>query len=75
MNCDFESLAAERLVDDGVVPISVDHNGIRDTLPPSLLVLGGKDMTHAAQVAFALFANVADENDVVVVLDLAIHHG
>src|SRR3954464_1080316 len=73
MHRDLEAFAAERLIHDGVVSVPVDNHGVSHSFSPFLLVLCGENVAHAAQVAFALFAYIADEDDVVLVFDVAIH--
>src|SRR5215471_13131187 len=55
---DFIATAAEALGDDGVGTRAIYHNeGCNRRRPPRLLI----DVAHAAQIALALFADIADE--------------
>jgi hypothetical protein len=54
----FVAPAAQSLGDDRIGARAVDNNQRRDRRRPTRLLI---DVTHAAQIAFTLFADVADE--------------
>jgi len=58
---DLKTAASQRLVHERVSTRAIDHQQGVDEIAPWR---SGKQMTHAAQVAFAFFAHVADENNV-----------
>ena len=57
---DFKAAAAEGLGHNGVRAGAVEHHTVGNRIFPSWR---GKNMAHAAEVAFSLFAHVADENE------------
>ena len=59
-NRDLVAPAAKSFGDDGVSPSAVEHDQRGDVGRPLGLL---EDVSHAAQVAFALFSHVADEQD------------
>ena len=59
-NRDLVAPAAKTFGDDGVSPSAIEHNQRRDVGRPFRLL---ENVPHAAQVAFALFSHVADEQD------------
>src|ERR1044071_687114 len=58
---DLKAAAAQRLVDVCVSTRAIDDQQGSDDVTPWR---SGKQVTHAAQVAFAFFTHVADENNV-----------
>ena len=58
---DLKTPAAQRLIDVSVSAGAIDHEQGADGVAPWR---GGKEMPHAAQIAFAFFTHIADEKDV-----------
>src|SRR5207248_10853012 len=66
---DLVTAAAKRLTNYGVSASPIENNGVSDPLAPSLL---GENVAHPTKISFALFANVAHENNVRATLDARI---
>src|SRR5271166_4759842 len=62
----FVAAAAEAFDDDGIRARAIEHNQGADSVCPFRLLV---DVPHPAQVTFALFADISDEQDRRSVLD------
>ena len=57
---DFKAAAAEGFGDDGVGTGSIDDQAVSDGIAPARRL---ENVAHAAEIAFAFLANIADENE------------
>jgi hypothetical protein len=71
-NCNLEPTASKGLADDGIAAAAVNHERMRDALFPFGIL---EDVPDAAQVAFALFPNIADEDEIGLAANLALSQG